>query len=56
LIEGSLSRGTARVTVAAPSPTMVIPDEEVSLCPAVRPTAPTTPPMGAVRVDAARFV
>ncbi len=56
LIEGSLASGTGTVTVAAPSPTMVIPLEDVSLWPAVRPTEPTTPPMGAVRVEAARLV
>jgi hypothetical protein len=55
-MDGSLASGTGTVTVAAPSPTMVIPDEDDSLWPGVRPTEPTTPPIGAVRVDAARFV
>ena len=56
LIDGSLASGTGTVTVAAPSPTMVIPLDDVSLWPAVRPTEPTTPPIGAVRVELARLV
>ena len=56
MTDGSLASCTGTVTVAAPSPTMVTLVDGDSDCPGVIPIDPTTPPIGAVRVDAARLL